>query len=132
MQILAMDGDFHPLVLPDSPSVLSVGIRCMEENYEFHWERGSAHPYFISPKGKKIVCHVDQYVPYVIEKTGSAIMAGTDPLPAPPTPPAAGDGIPPPGGGPPSPDAGGVGGAGSGSVPAMIADPVFSITYGTY
>ena len=61
----------------------------MDENYDFHWERGSQHPYFISPKGKKIVCHVDQYCPYVIETWESPAVAGVpSEEPAPPTPDA--------------------------------------------
>ena len=37
MQILAMDADtpFLPLVLPKSPPVLSVGLRCVDEGYGF-------------------------------------------------------------------------------------------------
>jgi hypothetical protein len=34
----AMGGHIEPYLLPQTPPVLSIGKRCMEEGYEFHWE----------------------------------------------------------------------------------------------
>ena len=32
--------EIAPFLLPETPPVLSVGKRCMEEQYDFHWIRG--------------------------------------------------------------------------------------------
>ena len=33
-----LDMDIHAIVMDDAPTVLSLGKRCMEDGYEFHWE----------------------------------------------------------------------------------------------
>ena len=56
--------DSHPYVLPCTPSVLSVGYRCMEEGFDFVW-RSSSRPYFQSPSGERTYMDVRDYVPYL-------------------------------------------------------------------
>ena len=38
-------------VLENTPPVCSVGRRCMDEDYDFHWYAGKP-PYFITPEAK--------------------------------------------------------------------------------
>lgn len=45
--------EVHPYVLQQTPSVLSVGLKCMKEGCDFVW-RASKMPYFRKPDGKKI------------------------------------------------------------------------------
>jgi hypothetical protein len=41
----------YPLLMEDSPAVISVGKRCMEHGYGFYWPPGQ-NPYFVLPCGK--------------------------------------------------------------------------------
>ena len=34
----------EPYILDSSPDVLSIGRRCVEDGYEFHWKPYSLHP----------------------------------------------------------------------------------------
>ena len=43
-------GKYTALVLQDTPPVLSVGHRCMEEGWECHWLPNAA-PFFLMPNG---------------------------------------------------------------------------------
>ena len=51
-------------VLGDTPSVLSVGKRCMSQNYGFIWPPGR-EPFMIDPDGKRISLFVNGDIPYV-------------------------------------------------------------------
>ena len=51
-------------VLEDTPSVLSLGKRCMEQGYSFVWPTGR-EPYMINPEGDKIKMEVHDLIPYV-------------------------------------------------------------------
>ena len=53
-------------ILPDTPAVLSVGKRCMEEDYSFIWHKGKL-PILIHPDGKVTVLKLDNLVPYIEE-----------------------------------------------------------------
>ena len=54
----------EPYVLPETPSVLSVVQRCMEEGYDFVW-RACKRPYFQKQSGGKVYMDVKDYVRYV-------------------------------------------------------------------
>jgi hypothetical protein len=54
----------HPLLLPSSPAVLSIGRRCMDQGYAFHWML-KRKPYLVDPNGKKVMLLVNNYVPYL-------------------------------------------------------------------
>ena len=56
--------EIEPYVLNNSPSVLSIGIRCMEKKYTFIWPPGE-NPYFITPDDQIIQCEVHDHVPYI-------------------------------------------------------------------
>ena len=51
-------------VLGDTPSVLSVGKRCMNQNYSFIWPPGR-EPFMIDPDGKSISLFVNGDIPYM-------------------------------------------------------------------
>ena len=51
-------------VLDDTPSVLSVGKRCMKQGYGFVWPPGK-NPFMINPDGKRISLFVNSDIPYV-------------------------------------------------------------------
>ena len=51
-------------VLDDTPSVLSVGKRCMKQGYGFVWPPGD-HPFMINPDGKRISLFVNGDIPYL-------------------------------------------------------------------
>ena len=63
--LLRVDEDIEPYVLESTPAVLSVGRRCQEYGYQFHWPASSSKPYFVTPKGKKIELTVQDHVPYL-------------------------------------------------------------------
>ena len=48
--------------MKDSPPVLSIGRRCMQDGWSFVWEAEEA-PYVILPSGKIITCIVEGNVP---------------------------------------------------------------------
>ena len=47
----------EPYVLPDTPSVLSVGQKCMEEGFDFVW-RANCRPYLRDSNGNKVYMDV--------------------------------------------------------------------------
>ena len=65
MNIVEFDESVEPYVLPDTPSVLSIGRRCMQEGYHFVWLSGK-HPYLITPSGKLVALAVEDDIPYHI------------------------------------------------------------------
>ena len=50
----------------DTPDLLSVGYRCQELGFGFHWEPRSVS-YFALPDGTEVDLHVDHYVPYLFD-----------------------------------------------------------------
>ena len=53
-----------PYVLPSTPSVLSVGYRCVEQGFDVIW-KACCRPSFRDKKGKKIFLDVRDSVPYL-------------------------------------------------------------------
>jgi len=66
MKCEALGEDIQPMMLPQTPAVISVGWRVAELHYEFHWCPGQS-PYFIKPSGELVWCTVEDYVPYLID-----------------------------------------------------------------
>ena len=64
-------------LLESTPPVCSVGRRCLDEDYEFHWPRRKA-PYFITPEGKKIQCKLKGRVPIISNEETVASPARLD------------------------------------------------------
>ena len=65
--------DVDPYLVESTPAVLSVGMRCVDDGYDFVW-RGSKKqdPYFLKPNGERIYLKVNDYVPYLTNE-GSRI-----------------------------------------------------------
>ena len=64
--IPALSATYVPLVMQASPGVLSLGKRCMEEGYGFHWEATEPHnPYLVTPSGNRVGLKVDHFCPYL-------------------------------------------------------------------
>jgi len=61
-----LEEEFVPLILKDTPDVLTMGRRCMREGYSFYWAAYSNQPYFQKPDGTRILLKVDNYVPYLV------------------------------------------------------------------
>ena len=58
----------QPYLLRETPPVLSIGKRCMEQGYTFHWEAGR-NPIMTNPEGLIVEFEVDRNIPYFV--TGS-------------------------------------------------------------
>ena len=64
--------NFTPYLLESTPPVMSVGVKCMDEGYDFVWRAGK-EPYFQKPDGVRIKLTVRDYVPYVPSKIKKAM-----------------------------------------------------------
>ena len=56
----------QPLVLKSVPPVMSIGRRCLQNGWEFHWY-ADCDPYFVTPEGKYVMLRVDQFVPLLTD-----------------------------------------------------------------
>ena len=54
----------HPYLFHDTPAVLSVGKRCMEQGFTFHWEAGR-NPIMTNPEGLVVELEVEKNIPYL-------------------------------------------------------------------
>ena len=63
------DKEVQPYVLPDTPAVISVGMRCIQDGWDLVWKSFS-RPYFKKRDGTKIKFEVKDYVPYLPSKDG--------------------------------------------------------------
>ena len=59
-----MGGNINPYLLSDTPAVLSIGRRCMEEGYSFIWNANEA-PYLQTPTGGCIPLRLERNIPYL-------------------------------------------------------------------
>jgi len=66
-----LGGEIQAMILKDTPDVLSIGKRCVEQGFAFHWNSGES-PYILRPDGGRVDCFVENNIPYVIEPTGVA------------------------------------------------------------
>ena len=62
-------------LLESTPPVCSVGRRCMDEGYGFHWYPGQA-PYFVTPAGRKLRCKMKGRVPVIGDEVMATPAAG--------------------------------------------------------
>ena len=62
IKVPELDSDINFDVLDNTPPVVSVGKRCMEEDYGFYWKPYST-PVFVKPDGTKIRCKMRGRVP---------------------------------------------------------------------
>ena len=68
-----------PYLVRDTPAVLSVGMRCMNDGYDFIWKSGQK-PYFVRKDRTRIPLEVRDYVPYLVakHKEGTVALPATD------------------------------------------------------
>ena len=66
-------GNTDPYLLPQTPSVLSVGLKCMNQGYDFIWY-AKDKPFFVKPDGTRIYLKVRDY-PYYDVWDGDSAMA---------------------------------------------------------
>ena len=64
--------NFTPYLVESTRPVMSVGIKCMDEGYDFVWRAGK-EKYFQKPDGARIRLTVRDYVPYVPSKVNKAM-----------------------------------------------------------
>ena len=65
MQTEGIREHIQPYHLENSPDVLTVGRRCLEHGYGFHWNPFSTRPYYVTPDGDLVEHEVLDYVPYL-------------------------------------------------------------------
>ena len=68
LHVPEINEEVRACVLEATPAVLSVGRRCMEHGYAFHWEPGRA-PILVCPGGNILHLGVEHYVPYLSRGT---------------------------------------------------------------
>jgi hypothetical protein len=60
----SLEGEITAYIMRSTPTVLSVGKRCMHEGYSFIWLAGKA-PFFITPSRNQITLEVINDIPYL-------------------------------------------------------------------
>jgi hypothetical protein len=76
MQSDSLECSINPFLLPETPAVLSVGRRCMEEGYSFIWRAGEA-PYLETPTGACISLRLERNIPYLDTRDDQTLDADT-------------------------------------------------------
>ena len=72
VHIEELDEDVTPMVLPNTPSVLSIGRRVVEKGYDFVWRHGEV-PDLIHPDDQiQVVLAVQDFCPYLEIKGGDS------------------------------------------------------------
>ena len=70
LHIDELDEDVTPVVLPNTPSVLSIGRRVVEKGYDFVWRHGEV-PYLLHPdEQRRIDLVVQDFCPFLEIKGG--------------------------------------------------------------
>lgn len=74
-----MHNTIDPFLVESTPAVLSVGMRCIDDGYDFVWCMGSKKqdPFFTKPNGDKIYLKVNDYVPYLIGDGSKSSVSAT-------------------------------------------------------
>ena len=74
-RIPMLDGNIDAHVMKSSPTVMSIGRRCMTMGYGFVWRPGR-NPFMITNTGKRIHLEVIDYIPYLPVTKSIACAAG--------------------------------------------------------
>ena len=76
-----------PYLVQSSPPVISVGMRCIDDGFDFVW-RGSKgeSPYMVRPNGERIELVVKDYVPYLANNSKTITTASAQCRPSIATP----------------------------------------------
>eukprot|EP00959_Pyramimonas_sp_CCMP1952_P178541 3732044-Pyramimonas_sp.AAC.1 len=67
-----LSGKFDAIVLPETPSVISVGELCVDHGHSFYWQSGNM-PYLLLPNGMRVDLTVDDNIPYLNIGGGEAL-----------------------------------------------------------
>ena len=60
--------EIRPFVLENAPDLISIGRRCLEMGYSFHWPSGSKSPFFVLPESdQRVHLQVVDYLPYLVD-----------------------------------------------------------------
>ena len=79
MYVPELGSHIDPYLVKSTPPVLSVGMRCIDQGYDFIWKGSkNENPYFRKPDGTKIEMVVDDYVPYIPSSCHVALPAVED------------------------------------------------------
>ena len=73
-QVDMLDTQLEPYVLEDTPSVISVGRKCLVDGWDFVW-RAFSRPFLRRPDGMTVKMEVHDYVPYIPSTNGTAMTA---------------------------------------------------------
>eukprot|EP00959_Pyramimonas_sp_CCMP1952_P237572 4964731-Pyramimonas_sp.AAC.1 len=76
-----MSGKFDAVVMPETPSALSVGELCIDHGYSFYWKSGK-EPYLLLPNGMRVDLTVDDKTPYLNIGGGEALGLVVEAAPA--------------------------------------------------
>ncbi len=72
LYVASITSDITLTVLDDSPDVQSLGKRCIEDGFGFHWEPHSLTPYLVEPgTGRHIRLIVENFCPYLVDPIGA-------------------------------------------------------------
>ena len=77
LQVPALNRKVEFALADDSPPILSVGKRCMQDGYSFFWPRGK-DPYLVDQYNNIIKLTVENFVPYIAHSTDGAATAGVE------------------------------------------------------
>ena len=70
-----------PYLVRSSPTVISVGMRCVDDGYDFVWKGSKGeNPYLLKPSGERIDLVVRDYVPYLANENSSKIATASPQL----------------------------------------------------
>ena len=72
-----LDSFVTVMLLEKTPAVLSVGKLCEDHGFSYHWTSGQK-PH-LAQNGKRIVCNISNYVPFVV--LGLSTSSSTTPTP---------------------------------------------------
>ena len=77
MRVKGIEELIEAYVLDSTPSLLSLGKRCMELGYRFVWEP-FVHPKFYDPNGRRIAVGVINNLPYLVPSETEIVAGRTD------------------------------------------------------
>jgi hypothetical protein len=66
------------LCCESTPSVISIGKRCLEMGYAFYWPPYSESPFFVKPDGTRVVVTVENNIPYLTGGNDDAACPGAE------------------------------------------------------
>jgi hypothetical protein len=65
MYIPQLDEMAEIMCLANTPSVFSIGKRCVTMGYAFFWPPFSDYPFFVKPDGARVIMDIEVHIPYL-------------------------------------------------------------------